>query len=324
MDLMLKLDQKGVAQIVLLLILLIGIAVTVWGVQYGRTVLKPKAFEPGCEDNICYWDGDPKVQKWIHKYGGYKDNRNECVYNFVQEDSNASCEAAVAAEEQRRQSLPEDQRVSAAKVCIPGEFNKIGCTRCNASGTGYDAEGSYWGPSEGPDLDTYCVCAEKYSTQVLNPREFTKDNFPNCTSRSTPDEFEKVSCVTVGKLSNVSPPDRTSFTDKRNIVTLEWRAPDNAASVDKQEYLVRVTQLQGGIFDTNSSFEVNNTPKDCDIGNKDTYICISRWKGTSMSIYVDDGAKYSWHVTPLDGDGNECKDRYSPATEFTTAPASRP
>lgn len=321
---MAQFSQRGVAQIVVLLILLLGIAVTVWGVQNGRTILKPKAFEPGCEDNICYWDSDPKVQKWIHKYGGYKDENRRCVYNFVQEDSNASCEAAVAAEEQRRQSLPEEQKIAAQRVCNPGAFDPNTCTRCNNSGTGTDPEGSYWGPSEGSDLDRYCACAEKYSTKVPNPKEFTKANFPNCTNRATPDEFNKVSCVTVGKPSHISPPDRTSFIDKRSTVTLEWKAPDNAASVDEQKYLVRVTQFSGGVFDTNVSFEVNNTPKNCDIGNKDTYVCISGWKGTSITIYVDEGSQYSWHVTPLDGDGNECRDRYSPAISFTTAPASRP
>ncbi len=44
--------EKGFAQVLLILVLLVGIGVAVWGVQYGRTVLKPKASDSYCDQFI--------------------------------------------------------------------------------------------------------------------------------------------------------------------------------------------------------------------------------------------------------------------------------
>lgn len=333
---MVKFGQKGVAQIVLLLIILIGIVVTVWGVQHARTILRPKAvdFDTRCPDNKCYFDSRPEYNSWIYKHGGRWEQKDpddpasgKCVYAFdkiqgntridnpfgqIGENDEDVCNRLVRETNYNRNP---DQTAPAQgdRACIPGNFDKnpdspTFCSVCNSFGTGYDTAGSDWGDkSKNPKL--WCACASKYANTGDTPKQFNAKNFPEC-----PNAKQKISCDQVG--APINPEPRGNDVQSGGTVKLTWDPADN----NSQGYLVRVNQVSGGRYNKGVSFEADKgTPNDCggvNSGDPAPYVCIKKWPDTSLNIKVQPGADYSWHVASLDEDGNAC--HYTSPATFTT------
>lgn len=81
-----SLNQKGVSQIILLVLLVVGLVAVVYGVQYARTVMNPKAYE-----NSIGYTGPTTADSASGTCRDYARCENNVAVIYRQEDSNGSC-----------------------------------------------------------------------------------------------------------------------------------------------------------------------------------------------------------------------------------------
>lgn len=213
-----KFDQKGVAQIFIVLILLLGIAVTVWLVQYGRTVLKPKAYETGtvaCAGTSAICNTTigraTLVRETKDRYGScqrveqdlgtcseffcpdnlcyFDNNANRWIHKTGGTWENEDCVYAFdvydsldacnkALDESVAQKRSKDKSQLAPKRCEPGTWNAQRCTVCNSNGSGYLQNGSDWGNAT-ENPSGWCACAKEYSEKITG-KPYSVINYPGC------------------------------------------------------------------------------------------------------------------------------------------------
>lgn len=166
-------SQKGVASVVVLIILLVGLVGGVYAVQNARTILNPQAAEPySCPDDFEYCDTD--VGKIIYKTGGKydanKEGNDKCIYAFLETDKTCGQENYTPVK------LP-NWVTSKDGVCIPGEWEPGNCNSCNSQGIAWGDEGTDWG--NGNNKDAWCACAKKYSAST-GRGEFNQKNYSQC------------------------------------------------------------------------------------------------------------------------------------------------
>lgn len=131
----------------------------------------PQAPIPACTDDVRYCDSG----RTIHKTGGYYDPNHSladsrgCVYAFVPEGSCGQPAQPAAPAPAAPQG--------GGQACTPGEWSAVSCSRCNAQGTGMNADGSDWGSYDG-QWGSWCGCGQKFST--LQGKAFNSSNYPQC------------------------------------------------------------------------------------------------------------------------------------------------
>lgn len=182
------------------------------------------------------------------------------------------------------------------QACTPGEWSGATCARCNAAGTGMEADGSDWGDFSS-NSSGWCGCAQKYA-QSTQGKAYDSGNFPQCFGAQP----SPSACVAPGVPQNLKIDGQVSGTtfptDKRTF-NLTWDGVSGATG-----YNVRLDDPR--------------TPENPDIVQDNV-------QGTSLQVQLrDPGVTYFWWIHSVNTCGGSAANNANFSIAGSGGPVSSP